>query len=424
MGIIMSKKLLVVEDSRPIARVIKQIGEALNYQVTVAASLAEVEAILQGGESDFFAATIDYALPDANDGEAIACVLSHGIPSVVMTGKMDESTRQKILSQPVIDYIPKENSQAFLYLKRVLHWQLTNQGNGILVVDDSSSARNHVVELLKRRNFNVYVAENGQLALNVLAQHSDIKMVITDLEMPVMDGIELTNEIRKNYGRDQLAIIGISGASNGIHSARFIKNGADDFLRKPFCPEEFYCRITQNIESLNNIEQIQKAANTDYLTDLPNRRAFIRDAQANIAEYIKNNTPYALAMLDIDFFKRVNDNYGHDAGDHILKVLSLYMRKHFGNGLVARLGGEEFAIVLSGLDEDQLYNRLDDFRRAISVAQIAFEQEQINFSVSLGVIFNSDELLAKQMSLADSALYYAKENGRNQVSIVGALEES
>lgn len=420
----MSKKLLVVEDSRPIARVIKQIGEALNYQVTVAASLAEVEAILQGGESDFFAATIDYALPDANDGEAIACVLSHGIPSVVMTGKMDESTRQKILSQPVIDYIPKENSQAFLYLKRVLHWQLTNQGNGILVVDDSSSARNHVVELLKRRNFNVYVAENGQLALNVLAQHSDIKMVITDLEMPVMDGIELTNEIRKNYGRDQLAIIGISGASNGIHSARFIKNGADDFLRKPFCPEEFYCRITQNIESLNNIEQIQKAANTDYLTDLPNRRAFIRDAQANIAEYIKNKTPYALAMLDIDFFKRVNDNYGHDAGDHILKVLSLYMRKHFGNGLVARLGGEEFAIVLSGLDEDQLYNRLDDFRRAISVAQIAFEQEQINFSVSLGVIFNSDELLAKQMSLADSALYYAKENGRNQVSIVGALEES
>lgn len=424
MGIIMSKKLLVVEDSRPIARVIKQIGEALNYQVTVAASLAEVEAILQGGESDFFAATIDYALPDANDGEAIACVLSHGIPSVVMTGKMDESTRQKILSQPVIDYIPKENSQAFLYLKRVLHWQLTNQGNGILVVDDSSSARNHVVELLKRRNFNVYVAENGQLALNVLAQHSDIKMVITDLEMPVMDGIELTNEIRKNYGRDQLAIIGISGASNGIHSARFIKNGADDFLRKPFCPEEFYCRITQNIESLNNIEQIQKAANTDYLTDLPNRRAFIRDAQASIAEYIKNKTPYALAMLDIDFFKRVNDNYGHDAGDHILKVLSLYMRKHFGNGLVARLGGEEFAIVLSGLDEDQLYNRLDDFRRAISVAQIAFEQEQINFSVSLGVIFNSDELLAKQMSLADSALYYAKENGRNQVSIVGALEES
>ncbi|AZQ86040.1 response regulator [Colwellia sp. Arc7-635] len=418
----MSKKLLVVEDSRPIARVIKQIGESLNYQVTIAASLAEVEALLQGGNNEFFAATIDYTLPDALNGEAISCVLSHGIPSVVLTGKMDEATRQQILSYPVIDYIPKENSQAFLYLKRILHWQLSNQGNGVLVVDDSLSARNHVVELLKRRNFNVYVAENGQLALDVLQQHNDIKMVITDLEMPVMDGIELTNEVRKIYSRDQLAIIGVSGATNGVHSARFIKNGADDFLRKPFCPEEFYCRITQNIENLSNIEQIQKAANTDYLTDLPNRRAFIRDAEIFISESINQQTPYALAILDIDYFKKVNDNYGHEAGDHILKVFALYMRKHFGTGLIARLGGEEFAIVIAGLDEDQLYNRLDDFRRSISVAQIAFEQQQINFSVSLGMIYNSHESLAKQMSLADGALYYAKENGRNQISIVGAKE--
>lgn len=419
----MSKKLLVVEDSRPIARVIKQIAEALNFEVTVATCLAEVEALLQDGKNDFFAATIDYALPDAHDGEAIAVVLSHGIPSVVLTGKLDEATRQKILSQPVIDYIPKENSQAFLYLKRILHGQQSNQSQGVLVVDDSLSARNHIVELLKRRNFNVYIAENGRLALEVLQQHSDIKMVITDLEMPEMDGIELTTEIRKKYSRDQLAIIGISGATNGVHSARFIKNGADDFLRKPFCPEEFYCRITQNIENLSNIEQIQKAANTDQLTDLPNRRAFIREAQRVIAENISHNTPYGLAVLDIDYFKQLNDNYGHDAGDHILKVLSLYLRKHFGSGLIARLGGQEFAIVMSGLDEDQLYNRFDDFRRSISVAQISFEQQHISFSASLGMIFNSHDSLAKQMSLADGALYYAKENGRNQVSMVGGNDE-
>jgi diguanylate cyclase (GGDEF)-like protein len=98
------------------------------------------------------------------------------------------------------------------------------------------------------------------------------------------------------------------------------------------------------------------------------------------------------------------------------------MRKHFGAGLISRLGGEEFAILMSGLDEDQLYTRLDDFRRSISVAQIAFEEQQINFSVSLGMIYNSQEPLAKQMSLADGALYYAKENGRNQISIVGASE--
>ncbi len=417
----MSKKLLVVEDSRPIARVIKQIALALNYQVTVATSLAEVESILQG-DSDFFAATIDYSLPDALDGEAITCVLSHGIPSIVMTGKMDETTRQKILAQPVIDYIPKENSQAFLYLKRILHWQLTNSKNGILVVDDSLSARNHVVELLKRRNFKVYSADQGVAALAVLAKNNDIKMVITDLEMPTMDGLELTNAIRKIYSRDQLAVIGISGASSGIHSARFIKNGADDFLRKPFCPEEFYCRITQNIENLNNIEQIQKAANTDYLTELPNRRAFFRSAEVKIAEYIKNQTPYCLAVVDIDLFKKVNDNYGHDAGDHVLKVLALYMRKNLGTGLLARLGGEEFAVLIAGVDDDQLYNKLDDFRRDVAVSQLTFEDQHITFTVSLGLNLCSNDSMAKQLSDADSALHVAKENGRNQLSIYGTEE--
>lgn len=418
----MSLKLLVVEDSKPIATVIKQIAQSLNYEVVLATTLAQVEEILSG-DTDFFAATVDYALPDAIDGEAIPCVLSHGIPSVVMTGKMDDATRQKILDQPVIDYIPKENSQAFLYLKRVLYWQQTNSSNAILVVDDSATARRHIVELLKRRNFIVHTANNGVQALERLKQHKDIKMVITDLEMPEMDGIILTNEIRKKYTREQLAIIGISGAVSGIHSARFIKNGADDFLRKPFCPEEFYCRITQNIESLNNITQMQHAANTDYLTELSNRRAFFRSAEQRITEYVKRNISYCLAVLDIDDFKKVNDNYGHEAGDQVLKVLALYMRKHFGAGLTARMGGQEFAVLLHGLDVDQLYNKLDDFRREIAVSTLPAADTQISITISIGVVFDSKDGLSQQMNEADNALYLAKDYGRNQVVISGNEEQ-
>jgi len=414
----MAKRLLVVEDSKAIAKLVEQLAKSLGLEVVLAYSLAEVEQILQG-DTDFFAATIDYALPDAPYGEAIACVISHGIPSIVLTGKMDDDTRQKILSQPVIDYIPKENSQAFLYLKRILHWQLTNKDNGILVVDDSVSARSYVVELLKRRNFTVYNASDGEKALAVLAKHKNIKLVVTDLEMPVMDGITLTNEIRKKYTRDQLAVIGISGASNGIHSARFIKNGADDFLRKPFCPEEFYCRITQNIENLNNIAQIQRAANTDYLTELPNRRSFIQYSQSKVPEYIANKTPYCLAMLDIDYFKKINDTYGHDAGDSILKVIALHMRKHLSGAMLARLGGEEFAVLMTGVDEDQIYSRLDDVRREISITQFPYNGQTISMSVSFGVVLNSELSLSEQLSEADKALYFAKENGRNQVVVAG-----
>lgn len=411
----MSKKLLVVEDSRPIATVIKQIVESLGFEVTIAQTLAETETILQKS-NDFFAATIDYALPDAPDGEAIKTVLSHGIPGLVLTGKMDDETRTKILAQPVIDYIPKENSQAFLYLKRILHSQITNNKIGILVVDDSLSARKHVAELLKRRNFTVYTAENGEEALALVKEHKNIKMVISDLEMPVMDGIKLTIELRKKYGRDRLTIIGISGTTSGVHSARFIKNGADDFLRKPFCPEEFYCRVVQNIENLNNIEQIKHAANTDYLTDLPNRRAFFREAEARLNYFKKNNMVACLAMMDLDNFKKINDNYGHDAGDYILKVFALYLRKHFPSGLLSRLGGEEFAVLLTGVDDDQLHVKLDDFRRDISVSSFQYHEQDLSFTVSIGVSSTeNDSSLNELMQLSDKALYFAKENGRNQI---------
>ncbi|GAA6205738.1 diguanylate cyclase [Thalassotalea sp. SU-HH00458] len=412
----MSKNLLVVEDSKAIVSIIKKIGESLGYIVTVAVSHAEVKKLLQS-KTEFFAATIDYALPDAENGEAIESILSHGIPGVVMTGRMDDETRQKILAQPVIDYIPKENSQAFMYLKRILYWQSANIGIGVLVVDDSRTARNHIHELLKRRNFTVYVAEGGEQALEIIKNHNDIKMVITDLEMPNMDGIELTNEIRKRYNRDQMSVIGISGADNVNYSARIIKNGADDFIRKPFCPEEFYCRITQHIENLHNIERIRKAANTDYLTDLPNRRAFFKEAKSALESFAQQKKAYGLAMLDIDYFKKVNDTYGHEAGDHILKMLAHEMRNHFNGCSLARFGGEEFVILLSGADQGQIYNQLDAFREAIATDEINHEAHQINVTVSVGVIFNSVLSIEEQLNQADLALYNAKENGRNQIVI-------
>lgn len=412
----MAKKLLVVEDSKAIARMIQQIGQSLDYDVTVAESMAQLEDILRV-DTNFFAATIDYSLPDAKNGEAIAFVLAHDIPGIVMTGMMDDATRQKILAQPVIDYIPKENSQAYMYLKRILHWQMINSEIGVLVVDDSLTSRLLIEELLKRRNFTVYLAENGVKALEVLAQNSSIKMVVTDLEMPEMDGIELTNEIRRHYSREQLAIIGVSGISYSSSTARFIKNGADDFLRKPFCLEEFYCRITQNIENLTNIEKIKKSALTDYLTELPNRRAFFQQAEGCISRYQSKMSDFCLVMIDIDFFKKVNDSYGHDGGDHVLKAMALYLRKHFGTGLISRLGGEEFAVLIEGTSEKQLYSKLNDFRQEIADTTLTYQNNSINFTISIGVIFNGTAPLAQQMAIADEALYYAKENGRNQIKV-------
>ena len=174
---------------------------------------------------------------------------------------------------------------------------------------------------------------------------------------------------------------------------------------------------------MNNIAQIQHAANTDYLTELSNRRAFFRNASQRIAEYNKRKVPYCLAAIDIDYFKKVNDNYGHEAGDQVLKVFALYMRKHFGGGLTGRLGGEEFAVLLHGLDADQLYNKLDDFRRDIAVSDLPVSGTQISITVSIGVVIDSVDDISKQMNDADNALYLAKDHGRNQIVISGSEED-
>jgi CheY-like chemotaxis protein len=252
----MSKRLLVVEDSKSIALVIEKMAVSLGYAVTIAHTFAHVKVLLAQKHS-FFLATVDYGLPDAPNGEVVPFILQHDIPSIIMTGRMDDNTHKKLLNLPIIDYITKENTQAYHYLLRILHGQLHNPKVGVLVVDNSLASRNHICQLLKRRNFNVYDVSDGTSALQKLDEKSDIKIVIAEQELTGMSGLELVQKIRAKYPINQLIIIAVSNSEKSFQSARFIKNGADDFLRKPFCPEEFYCRVMQNIEQLQYIERLK-----------------------------------------------------------------------------------------------------------------------------------------------------------------------
>ena len=418
----MSKHLLVVEDSAPIAKVIESIGRSLGYQVTIASTLAEVRAIL-AKKQDFFVATIDYGLPDANDGEAIPYVLQHKIPSIVMTGRVDDQTRQKILNLPVIDYITKENSQAYNYLLRVLHYQLTNAKVTVLVVDDSLTARNNICLLLKRRNFKVLSADNGARALKVLNDHPEIKMVITDQEMPGMDGIELIQNIRKNHLKNELIIIGISGANRGFQSARFIKNGADDFLRKPFCPEEFYCRIMQNIEKIQYIDDVKIAESKDYLTTLFNRRSFVEQAENIHSNGSSSKYLNVLAIIRIDSFKEINEKISHEMGDNVIIELAKLLSLHFKKDLVSRFGGAEFGILINGQDEASIEKRIEYLRLAVQKHITIAQKVEHQFTVSIGTtMMNDDQSLQYLLKEADQALHQAIEKGGNQSVIKGFIE--
>jgi PleD family two-component response regulator len=128
----------------------------------------------------------------------------------------------------------------------------------VLIVDDSATARALLSSRLKRYNFRVSVAESGGKALEILKANRDIGLVITDYNMPDIDGFELTRRIRANIGSHELRIIGVSSSSNRLLSARFLKAGGNDFMLRPFIDEEFYCRVNQNLDTLLQIQSMRK----------------------------------------------------------------------------------------------------------------------------------------------------------------------
>lgn len=253
------KTLLIIEDSKPIAKIHWHIAKRIGLQAVVAYSFAQTQQIISSGQS-FFCAVIDYNLPDASHGEAIDYVVAAGIPAIVMTGMTNNDVRNAILKRPIIDYIPKGNKQAYQYLQQLLSQLMRNENIKVLVVDDSKVSRNYVSHHLHRHNYQVFEAVDGINALEVLEEHPDVKLVITDQQMPNMDGIALTDHIRQRYSKEELVIIGISGLDDTSLTARFIKTGANDYLHKPFCTEEFNCRLMHNIQYIENIELIRAQA--------------------------------------------------------------------------------------------------------------------------------------------------------------------
>ncbi|MDQ2043236.1 diguanylate cyclase [Pseudoalteromonas sp. 20-92] len=409
----MTRRILIVEDTPTIARVQKHIALKAGYEVDIAESLAQTKELIS--KNNYFCAVVDYILPDAPSGEAVPCTVQAEIPTIVMTGNIDKKTRETVEKYPIIDYIIKENKQAYQYLEKQLLRLPRNEDIKVLVVDDSLSTRQYICSLLTRHKYQTLQAEDGKQALVMLETSPDISVIITDNEMPNMNGDELCTEIRRLYNNDEKAIIGISGADSSDLSTLFLKNGANDYLHKPFNSEEFYCRLSQNVDMLTLIATIKKQANTDYLTKLPNRRYFFEEAKKSLKKIELDEGNGALAMLDIDHFKAINDTYGHDAGDEVLKGLSICFSKYFKKYLVARLGGEEFAVYFADTDKQEALKRLEGFRYFIETNSQEFSKAKIKFTISIGFsigpVYQIDELLKQ----ADLKLYDAKETGRNKI---------
>lgn len=399
-------QVLVVEDSRAYQNYLSQQLQQAGFDVICADSLAQAKEVI-ASQPQLLCAVLDYCLPDAQDGEVIDYVLQHQQRVIVLTATFNETVRERVLKKGVVDYILKDSKASVSYLLPLVERLRKNHRHKALIVDDSITVRNHITHLLNQQYITTIEAENGQQAIELFEQHSDISFIITDHDMPIKDGLSMIRELRAHHTQSQLAILGLSGSDDRTMTAQFLKAGANDFLYKPFNQEELFCRIHQLLEMKEAHQEMYRLANQDALTGLWNRRYLLNHSCSCSCQ------TRSVAMLDIDFFKKVNDNYGHDAGDSAIRTIANILKIYFPDDVVARFGGEEFCVQSCSPYED-FVQRLESVRSRVEKTPVTHGDLKIALTISIGAS-SEKGTLEEQIKAADERLYRAKEQGRNQL---------
>jgi len=409
--------VLVVEDSAVVTKVLRHLlSRNSDLNPVYATSMAEVKSLFDNNDYTFFAALVDLSLPDAPNGQVVDFVLEQHIPTIVLTATFDEQKREALLSKGIVDYVTKDGRFSYEYAVGVLGRLIKNQSIKILVVEDSATQRRFIASLLSLHLYQVLEAADGREAIKVLLANPETRLLITDYHMPVMDGFELVKTIRSKYEKTDLVVIGLSSDSGeGSLSARFIKNGANDFLRKPFNHEEFFCRITHNIEFVEMVDRVRDAAHRDDLTGCYNRRYFFEKASEIYQRNSITKSPLSLVVLTLDNFRSINERFGYEVGNGVMQHAADCLNSAFNRFLLAGSGGEEFFVLLPGLGNDKAVAFVEEVRQLLAGNPFYTDEARVDLSFSAGVTSVTGDSIDDMLGYAEQCLHRAREAGGDLV---------
>ncbi len=296
----------------------------------------------------------------------------------------------------------------------------------LLIVDDSATIRATLSRAVGDE-FDSLEATNGEEALQLLVNDNEIDLVVTDLAMPRMDGYELIKQMRAHESSRlvNMPVIVVTGANDTAAREKAFIAGANDFIAKTSDHVEFLARVRAHVKLAQTIQELEQSrrylkeqADTDPLTKLANRRSFFASASTSLAQMQRQKEHFSIIILDIDHFKRINDTYGHQAGDVVLQQLANVLSTAIREGdSLARIGGEEFVVASPYTNRLAAIVLSERLRKAVEDAEFMFEGNRIPVTISLGVasMNKGDDDVDKLLAVADSRLYLAKQKGRNRI---------
>jgi diguanylate cyclase (GGDEF)-like protein len=288
----------------------------------------------------------------------------------------------------------------------------------ILVVDDSESQAHYTAMSLKKAGMQTHMIINPLEVMDAIEEFNP-ELIIMDMYMPGCNGMELAKIIRQENRYVSMPIIYLSSEDDIDKQLAALSEGGDDFLTKPVKPNRLVITVRNRV---NRARDLMSLMVSDSLTGLFNHTHILYKLENELAQAKKQKTSLAFCMVDIDFFKKINDNYGHPVGDGVIRNLSLYLKQRLRKSdIIGRYGGEEFAIVLPNTTAEEAMSVMDTLRSQFAGYRQKFNAHELQVTFSCGIaIFDKDHVANSEKEIAeraDKALYHAKENGRNCVSL-------
>lgn len=291
----------------------------------------------------------------------------------------------------------------------------------VLIADDDALSRKILEDCLSEWGYDILMANNGNEAWDILGNSDRPNMAVLDWMMPGMNGVEICRRLRLLSLPNYVYVILLTARSKREDVINGLESGADDYIIKPFNREELKSRLKIGQRIIELEQRILRLASTDYLTGLMNRRAFLERLERELNRCEREISNMGIIIMDIDHFKRVNDNFGHQVGDLVLQEMSgILVKLCRVYDFIGRYGGEEFIICLPGADKWNTYKIAERMRSTIENNKIFLSDKASSISITAsfgissvepGQIKSADRLINE----ADEALYRAKDQGRNRV---------
>ena len=452
----MTARVLVVDDVPANVKLLEARLSAEYFDVATASNGAEALAACERAECDIV--LLDVMMPDMDGFEVCRRLknnpATHHIPVVMVTALDQPSDRVAGLEAGADDFLTKPVSDIALIarvrsltrlkmmtdelrMRAVTSREIgiespereavaeTGRHGRILIVDDRRASYDRLANMLSAEHtVDIEPDPNGALFRSA---EGDYELMIVSLGLENFDGLRLCSQLRSLDRTRSLPILAVCETDEGAKLMRGLEIGINDYLMRPIDKNEMLARVRTQIKKKRYTERLRdnvqlsiEAEITDGLTGLHNRRYMESHLSTLVEQAAARAKPLAVLVLDIDYFKSINDTYGHDAGDDVLREFAIRVRKSIrGIDLACRYGGEEFVIVMPETDMAVATTVAERLRRRIALDPFPVEQGkrsiEVTISIGIAALENADDNAANILKRADQALYRAKRDGRNRV---------